>query len=176
MQAHYLWSLEELPSNLHKLTDLHRLELIDTGVRKVPAHLGKLKYLQVSMSPFKVGKSREFSIQQLGELNLHGSLSIQNLQNVESPSDALAVDLKNKTHLLEVELEWDSDWNPDDSTKERDEIVIENLQPPKHLEKLRMRNYGGKQFPRWLLNNSLLNVVSLTLENCQSCQRLPPPI
>ncbi|KAL2979506.1 hypothetical protein AAZX31_13G176300 [Glycine max] len=166
--------LKELPSNLHKLTDLHRLELMDTGVRKVPAHLGKLKYLQVSMSPFKVGKSREFSIQQLGELNLHGSLSIQNLQNVESPSDALAVDLKNKTHLLEVELEWDSDWNPDDATKERDEIVIENLQPSKHLEKLRMRNYGGKQFPRWLLNNSLLNVVSLTLENCQSCQRLPP--
>ncbi|KAG4383993.1 hypothetical protein GLYMA_13G193300v4 [Glycine max] len=166
--------LKELPSNLHKLTDLHRLELIDTGVRKVPAHLGKLKYLQVSMSPFKVGKSREFSIQQLGELNLHGSLSIQNLQNVESPSDALAVDLKNKTHLVKLKLEWDSDWNPDDSTKERDEIVIENLQPPKHLEKLRMRNYGGKQFPRWLLNNSLLNEVSLTLENCQSCQRLPP--
>ncbi|KAG5113448.1 hypothetical protein JHK82_036717 [Glycine max] len=174
LKLNYCKQLDELPSNLHKLTDLHRLELIDTGVRKVPAHLGKLKYLQVSMSPFKVGKSREFSIQQLGELNLHGSLSIQNLQNVESPSDALAVDLKNKTHLLEVELEWDSDWNPDDSTKERDEIVIENLQPPKHLEKLRMRNYGGKQFPRWLLNNSLLNVVSLTLENCQSCQRLPP--
>ncbi|KAG4384002.1 hypothetical protein GLYMA_13G195600v4 [Glycine max] len=167
-------SLKELPSNLHKLTDLHRLELTYSGVRKVPAHLGKLKYLQVLMSPFKVGKSREFSIQQLGELNLHGSLLIQNLQNVENPSDAIAVDLKNKTHLVEVELEWDSDWNPDDSTKERDEIVIENLQPSKHLEKLRMRNYGGKQFPRWLLNNSLLNVVSLTLENCQSCQRLPP--
>ncbi|KAL5150667.1 putative disease resistance RPP13-like protein 1 [Glycine soja] len=145
-----------------------------TGVRKVPAHLGKLKYLQVSMSPFKVGKSREFSIQQLGELNLHGSLSIQNLQNVENPSDALAVDLKNKTHLVGVELEWDSDWNPDDSTKERDEIVIENLQPPKHLEKLRMRNYGGKQFPRWLFNNSLLRVVSLTLMNCKGCLCLPP--
>ncbi|KAG4977427.1 hypothetical protein JHK86_036901 [Glycine max] len=166
--------LKELPSNLHKLTDLHRLELIDTGVRKVPAHLGKLKYLQVLMSSFNVGKSREFSIQQLGELNLHGSLSIENLQNVENPSDALAVDLKNKTHLVKVDLEWDSDWNPDDSTKERDEIVIENLQPSKHLEKLTMRNYGGKQFPRWLFNNSLLNVVSLTLENCKGCLCLPP--
>ncbi|KHN37703.1 Putative disease resistance RPP13-like protein 1 [Glycine soja] len=163
--------LKELPSNLHKLTDLHRLELIDTGVRKVPAHLGKLKYLQVLMSSFNVGKSREFSIQQLGELNLHGSLSIQNLQNFENPSDALAVDLKNKTHLVELELKWDSDWN---QNRERDEIVIENLQPSKHLEKLTMRNYGGKQFPSWLSDNSSCNVVSLTLENCQSCQRLPP--
>ncbi|KAL5150630.1 putative disease resistance RPP13-like protein 1 [Glycine soja] len=143
-----------------------------TGVRKVPAHLGKLEYLQVLMSSFNVGKSREFSIQQLGELNLHGSLSIRQLQNVENPSDALAVDLKNKTHLVELELEWDSDWNPDDSTKERD--VIENLQPSKHLEKLRMRNYGGTQFPRWLFNNSSCSVVSLTLKNCKYCLCLPP--
>ncbi|KAL5150631.1 putative disease resistance RPP13-like protein 1 [Glycine soja] len=164
--------LKELPSNLHKLTDLHRLELMYTGVRKVPAHLGKLEYLQVLMSSFNVGKSREFSIQQLGELNLHGSLSIRQLQNVENPSDALAVDLKNKTHLVELELEWDSDWNPDDSTKERD--VIENLQPSKHLKKLTMRNYRGKQFPSWLLDNSSCNVVSLSLNNCKGCLCLPP--
>ncbi|KAL2979443.1 hypothetical protein AAZX31_13G173400 [Glycine max] len=164
--------LEELPSNLHKLTDLHRLELIDTGVRKVPAHLGKLKYLQVLMSSFNVGKCREFSIQQLGELNLHGSLSIRQLQNVENPSDALAVDLKNKTHLVELELEWDSDWNPDDSTKERE--LIENLQPSKHLKKLRIRNYGGTQFPSWLSDNSSCNVVSLSLKNCKGCLCLPP--
>ncbi|MDF5361763.1 hypothetical protein P3687_25935, partial [Vibrio parahaemolyticus] len=29
------------------------------------------------------------------------------------------------------------------------------------------------QFPNWLSNNSLSNVVSLELDNCQSCQRLP---
>ncbi|KHN37723.1 Putative disease resistance RPP13-like protein 1 [Glycine soja] len=172
LKLNYCEDLKELPSNLHKLTNLHRLELIDTGVRKVPAHLGKLKYLQVLMSSFNVGKSREFSIQLLGELNLHGSLSIRQLQNVENPSDALAVDLKNKTHLVELELEWDSDWNPDDSTKERD--VIENLQPSKHLKKLTMRNYRGKQFPSWLLDNSSCNVVSLSLNNCKGCLCLPP--
>ena len=48
-----------------------------------------------------------------------------------------------------------------------------NLQPSKHLKELSIRNYGGKQFPNWLSHNSLSNVVSLELDNCQSCQRLP---
>ncbi|KAG5033495.1 hypothetical protein JHK85_017477 [Glycine max] len=134
--------LKELPSNLHKLNNLRCLEFINTGVRKVSAHLGKPKNLQVLMSSFDVGKT---------------------------------VDLKNKAHLVELKLKWDGigDQNTDDSTKERDVIVIENLQPSKHLEKLSIKNYGGMQFPSWLSDNSLWNVVSLSLKNCQSCQCLP---
>ncbi|KAH1148519.1 hypothetical protein GLYMA_15G230900v4 [Glycine max] len=163
--------LKELPSNLHELTNLHRLEFVNTEIIKVPPHLGKLKNLQVSMSSFDVGESSKFTIKQLGELNLRGSLSFWNLQNIKNPSDALAADLKNKTHLVELKFVW----NPhrDDSAKERDVIVIENLQPSKHLEKLSIINYGGKQFPNWLSDNSLSNVVSLELDNCQSCQHLP---
>ncbi|KAL2326486.1 hypothetical protein Fmac_025544 [Flemingia macrophylla] len=163
----------ELPSNLHKLTNLHRLELIKTKVRKVPFHMGKLKNLQVLMSSFVVGKGRQFSIQPLGELNLKGGLSIEKLQKVENSSDAIAMDLKNKTQLVELELKWDRDQEVGDSMEEKNDIVIENLQPSKQLEKLSINNYGGKQFPRWLSDNSLLNMVSLTLMNCQSCQYLP---
>ena len=57
--------LKELPSNLHKLNNLRCLEFINTGVRKVSAHLGKPKNLQVLMSSFDVGKSKELNIQQL---------------------------------------------------------------------------------------------------------------
>ncbi|KAL2971788.1 hypothetical protein AAZX31_15G216700 [Glycine max] len=173
LKLNYCRYLKEQPSNLHELTNLHRLEFVNTKIIKVPPHLGKLKNLQVSMSSFDVGKSSEFTIQQLGELNLHGRLSFWELQNIENPSDALAADLKNKTRLVELELEWNWNRNPDDSAKERDAIVIENLQPSKHLEKLSIRNYGGKQFPNWLSNNSLSNVVFLKLHNCQSCQHLP---
>ncbi|KAG4947331.1 hypothetical protein JHK87_043338 [Glycine soja] len=167
--------LKELPSNLHQLTNLHRLEFVNTEIIKVPPHLGKLKNLQVSMSSFNVGKRSEFTIQKFGELNLvlHERLSFRELQNIENPSDALAADLKNKTRLVELKFEWNSHRNPDDSAKERDVIVIENLQPSKHLEKLSIRNYGGKQFPNWLSDNSLSNVESLVLKNCQSCQHLP---
>ncbi|KHN20833.1 Putative disease resistance RPP13-like protein 1 [Glycine soja] len=171
LKLNYCISLKELPSNLHELTNLHRLEFVCTNIIKVPPHLGKLKNLQVLMSSFYVGSS-EFTIQQLGELNLlHARLSFRELQNIENPSDALAADLKNKAHLVDLEFVWNPD--RDDSAKERDVIVIENLQPSKQLEKLSMKNYGGKQFPNWLSNNSLSNVVSLHLENCQYCRRLP---
>ncbi|RDX75101.1 putative disease resistance RPP13-like protein 1, partial [Mucuna pruriens] len=165
-------NLEELPSNLHKLANLRHLEFIGTRVRKLPIHLGKLKNLHVWMSWFDVGKSSEFSIQLLGELNIHGSLSIGELQNIVSPLDALAADLKNKTHLVELELEWNWNWDPDDSRKERE--VVENLQPSKHVEKLSIRNYGGTQFPSWLFDNSLVNVMSLKLDCCKYCSCLPP--
>ncbi|KAH1217435.1 putative disease resistance RPP13-like protein 1 [Glycine max] len=165
-------NLEELPYNLHKLINLRHLEFIGTKVRKVPMHLGKLKNLHVWMSWFDVGNSSEFSIQMLGELNLHGSLSIGELQNIVNPSDALAVNMKNKIHLVELEFEWNWNWNPEDSRKERE--VLENLQPYKHLEKLSIRNYGGTQFPRWLFDNSSLNVLSLKLDCCKYCSCLPP--
>nr|AAO15846.1 resistance protein KR4 [Glycine max] len=175
LKLNHCRSLKELPSNLHELTNLHRLEFVNTEIIKMPPHLGKLKNLQVSMSSFNVGKRSEFTIQKFGELNLvlHERLSFRELQNIENPSDALAADLKNKTRLVELKFEWNSHRNPDDSAKERDVIVIENLQPSKHLEKLSIRNYGGKQFPNWLSDNSLSNVESLVLDNCQSCQRLP---
>ncbi|RDY11199.1 putative disease resistance RPP13-like protein 1, partial [Mucuna pruriens] len=160
--------LEELPSNLDKLTNLSCLEFEGTKVRKMPMHLGKLKNLQV-LSSFYVGKSGEFGIQQLGELNLHGSLSIKELENIENPLDALAANLKNKIHLMELKLGWNWKQNqiPNDPRKERE--VLENLQPSKHLKKLSIYNYGGTQFP-----SMLSNVVSLTLENCKYCLCLPP--
>ncbi|ESW05644.1 hypothetical protein PHAVU_011G197400 [Phaseolus vulgaris] len=164
--------LKELPSYLHQLDNLRCLEFINTKVKIVPAHLGKQKNLQVLMSSFYVEKNKEFSIQKLGELNLRGSLRIHELQNIENPSYALEADLKNKPDLLELQLEWIIMGSSSiDSTKVGD--VIENLRPSKHLKKLSVRNYVGKQLPNWLLDNSLLNLVSLALMNCTCCQRFP---
>ncbi|KAG5039270.1 hypothetical protein JHK85_011746 [Glycine max] len=124
LKLNYCRNLEELPSNLHKLSNLHCLKFVYTIVRKMPMHLGKLKNLQV-LSIFFAGKSSKFSTKQLGELNLHGKLLIGELQNIVNPSDALAADLKNKTHLVKLELEWNSNHSPDDPRKERE--VLENL-------------------------------------------------
>jgi len=158
-------------SNLYLLTNLCRLELKYTRVSKVPPNLGKLKNLKVVMTSFDVGHGRELGIQRLGELNLDGSLSIAELQNIENSRDALEADLKNKALLVKLTLRWERNENSIDSKKEED--VIENLQPSKNLKELLIIGYGGKQFPNWLLENSLWN-MSLELHECESCQCLPP--
>ena len=153
LKLNYCSKLEELPSNLHLLTKLCRLEFIETVVRKVPPHLGKLRNLKVVMHSFNVGLGKEFGIQQLGELNLDEYLSIGELQIIENPLDALEAYMKNKTHLVDLTLQWGRNGNSIDSKKEKD--VIENLQPYKNLKELSIFRYGGKQFPDWLLENSL---------------------
>ncbi|ESW05684.1 hypothetical protein PHAVU_011G200800 [Phaseolus vulgaris] len=173
LKLNYCPRLKELPSYLQQLDNLRCLEFMKTGVKIVPAYLGKRKNLQVSMSSFYVEKNKEFSIQQLGELNLHGSLTIHELQNIENPSYALEADLKNKPDLVELQLEWNIMGSSSvDSTKVGD--VIENLRPSNYLKKLTVRKYVGKQLPNWLLDNSLLNLVSLALMKCTCCQHFPP--
>ena len=124
------------------------------------------------MDSFNVGHGRELGIQRLGELNLDGSLSIGELQNIENSRDALEADLKNKLLLVDLTLRWGRNGNSIDSKKE--EEVIENLQPSENLMDLSICNYGGNRFPNWFLENSLWNMVSLRLEKCESCHRLPP--
>jgi len=164
--------LKELPSTMHELSNLRRLELMMTTLRKVPVLLGKLKNLQVWWGGFEVGKrSSEFSIQQIGELDLHENLSISNLENIVDPCDGLTSDLKNKTHLVGLRLAWDLKRNNEDSIKERE--LLENLQPSRHLEHLLITSYCGTQFPGCLSDKFLLNMVSLRLYNCKYCQWLP---
>ncbi|WVZ03282.1 hypothetical protein V8G54_024088 [Vigna mungo] len=161
-------NLKELLLTLHELTNLRRLELMGTTLTKVQLRLGKLKNLHVWIDKFEVGKNSEFSIQQLGELDLHGELSITNLENITNP---YKTNFKNKIHIVWLRLQWNLNRNNDDSIKERE--VIENLQPSRYLKHLSIDGYGGTQFPHWLSNNSLSNVVSLTLNDCKHCVILP---
>ncbi|XP_014502938.1 putative disease resistance RPP13-like protein 1 [Vigna radiata var. radiata] len=162
---------KELPSTLHKLTKLRCLEFEGTQVTKMPMHFGELKNLQV-LSTFCVNRNNEVtSIKELGGLNLHGRLSINEVQNIVNPLDALEANLKNK-HLMELNLIWHRNQIPDDPRKEKK--VLENLQPSNQLEHLSIRSYCGTQFPSWIFDNSLSNLVSLELENCKYCLCLPP--
>nr|XP_007151801.1 hypothetical protein PHAVU_004G076000g [Phaseolus vulgaris]ESW23795.1 hypothetical protein PHAVU_004G076000g [Phaseolus vulgaris] len=133
-------------------------------VSKMSMHFGELKNLQV-LNPFFVDRNSEPITRQLGTLgglNLHGSLSINDVQNILNHLDALKANVKDK-HLVELELNWKSDHIPDDPRKEKD--VLQNLQPSKHLENLSIRNYNGIEFPSWVFDNSLSNLVFLLLQD-----------
>ncbi|XP_022641129.1 putative disease resistance protein At3g14460 [Vigna radiata var. radiata] len=171
LKLNYCSYLKELPSSLHKLTKLRCLEFEDTQVTKMPMHFGELKNLQVLSTFYVIRNNEVVSIKQLGRLNLHGRLSISELQNIENPLDALEVNLKNK-HLVELKLIWNSNHIPDDPRKE--EKVLENLQPSDQLAHLLIRSYCGTQFPSWVFDNSLSNLVSLELIDCKYCLCLPP--
>ncbi|XP_027923494.1 putative disease resistance protein At3g14460 isoform X2 [Vigna unguiculata] len=170
LKLNYCSSLEELPLHLHKLTKLRCLEFKKTKVTKMPTHFGELKNLQVLSAVF-VDKKKEFSTKHLGGLNLHGRLSINELQNIVNPVDALEANLNNK-HLVKLELRWKSDHIPDDPRKEKK--VLENLKPSKKLEHLSIKSYGGPEFPSWVFDNSLSNLVFLKLKDCKYCLCLPP--
>ncbi|ESW22963.2 hypothetical protein PHAVU_004G009461 [Phaseolus vulgaris] len=136
----------------------------------MPMHFGELKNLQV-LSTFFVDKNSELSTKQLGGLgglNLHGRLSINDVQNIGNPLDALKANLKDK-RLVELKLKWKSDHMHDESRKENE--VLQNLQPSNHLENLSIRNYNGSEFPSWEFDNS--NLVFLKLEDCKYCLCLP---
>ncbi|KAK7401688.1 hypothetical protein VNO78_13362 [Psophocarpus tetragonolobus] len=171
LKLNYCRNLEELPLNLHKLINLRSLQFRSTKVRKMPMHLGELKNLR-DLSMFCLGKSKEYGINQIGGLNLHGHLSIEELQNIVNPLDAIGADLKNKTQLVSLELKWNLNHIPNDERKEKE--VLENLQPSKQLKNLSITNYCGTEFPSWLFDNFSLNVVSLNLADCKYCLCLPP--
>ncbi|KAK7287072.1 hypothetical protein RIF29_00085 [Crotalaria pallida] len=170
-------NLEELPSDIHKLVNLRHLDLRNTDVKKLPDGMRKLKKLEVLMDRFYVGKCGESNVNRLGELRLpYFLLSIEELQNVVDPRDALAADLKNKSHLEGLKLKWDnSSREMKHDGYEIEEDVIENLQPPTNLKFLCIEDYGGTRFPDWLGDMSITNnIVWLWLSGCKYCVSLPP--
>ncbi|XP_039686911.1 putative disease resistance RPP13-like protein 1 [Medicago truncatula] len=160
--------LEELPMNLHKLVNLCYLDFSGTKVTVMPKEMGKLKNLEV-LSSFYVGKGNDSSIQQLGDLNLHGNLVVADLENVMNPEDSVSANLERKINLLKLELRWNATRNS--SQKERE--VLQNLKPSIHLNELSIEKYCGTLFPHWFGDNSLSRLVSLKLSNCENCILLP---
>jgi hypothetical protein len=97
-----------LPRDMWKLINLRHLDITGTGIKEMPIHLGRLKCLQ-TLTKFIISKHSGSCIEELGKLaNLRGKLSILELQNVVSPTDALKACLKDRKYLEELVLEWNA--------------------------------------------------------------------
>ena len=162
-------SLTELPQNMWKLINLRHLNICGTDLNEMPKKMSRLESLQ-TLSGFVVGKESSSALQELGALFHLRTLGISKLQNIVSAEDAAKARLKNIYSLNELVLEWGGDI----VDPEKDEDVIEKLQPPARLQKLHINLYFGTKFPEWLGYDFLRNIAFLRLSNCKHCLDLPP--
>ncbi|XP_062174443.1 putative disease resistance protein At3g14460 [Alnus glutinosa] len=161
--------LDALPRDLHKLINLRHLDVAGTKIKEMPINLGKLKCLQTL--PSFIASNSGCGIEELGKLtNLRGLLSVLELQNIESPSNAEGRSLRDLKYLKKLVLGWNGDTNASESHK----IVLNNLQPHTNLGSLTIKGYGGTSFPYWVGDASFSNIASLRLENCKFSYSLPP--
>jgi hypothetical protein len=163
--------LAALPRDMRKLINLRHLDISGTAIKEMPMQMSSLKCLQ-TLTKFIIGKHSGTSIEELGKLaNLRGRLSVLELQNVASHTDALKACLNDRKYLEELVLEWNA---LDTNISECQRSVLDNLRPHSNLKSLIIKNYGAESLPDWVGHHSFSNMVSLCLENCKHCFNLPP--
>lgn len=139
------------------------------------------------------------SIEELAALNYLRELQICNLENVRGGTEeAQRAKLEDNEDLRELNLFWkryygdeeirylnqcfNQNLRRDDDIELKfrilnDSMVLEGLQPHLSLEKLYIFGFYSPKFPKWVsgssLSNCLPNLVTVELEHCYNCEKLP---
>ncbi|XP_043693335.1 disease resistance protein RGA2-like [Telopea speciosissima] len=173
---------KQWPRDMTKLVSLRHLEL-DEGlnIRYMPRGLGQLSSLQ-TLGYFAVaaGGRKKAGLGELHGLNqLRGKLVIRRLENVRDARDAEEANLKEKSELQSLKLDWKKgkfDYRGQGCLEDikRGIQVLGNLQPHPNLKEFKIINYVGIEMPRWMLSSSLLpHLMELDLCNCYNLKCLP---
>nr|XP_029122293.1 putative disease resistance RPP13-like protein 1 [Elaeis guineensis] len=188
--------LKELPSGMGNLTNLCHLDTTGAQILCLPAGIEKLRNLQRLSGRYRVQGGGIGVLKDLAKLQ--GDLFISALRNLVSIEDAKDVGLKYK-HKLELEqlhLFWDADCENDwhclgdnirlhlkaflkenkdvPADEEREEALLEYLQPPANLKTLLIEGYGGSKFPQWVGNSlSFASLRQIHIIGCQNVRSLP---
>ncbi|KAG1347321.1 disease resistance protein RGA2 [Cocos nucifera] len=161
---------QELAKGMNKLINLRYL-YGDSEIVSQIDRIGELTNLHY-LEEFPVRQKRGHGIGELKNLkNLQGQLSIKSLENVKTKEEAMMAELKNKTRLNALQLEWSSTRrNQPDVEKE----VLEGLQPHLSLKELSILHYDGIVYPDWMAGNQcLINLVRIRLCFCHRWENLP---
>lgn len=163
--------LGKLPSRMNNLVNLRHLTAANQTISAI-TDIGRLKCLQ-KLPTFKVTRENTQSIVQLGYLlELQGSLQIRNLENIDASNEAKEAMLCKKHHLSVLQLMWASD--RDEVNKNREEDVLDALQPHENLKRLDIVGWMGVKSPNWLENEWLSNLELIFLSGCNAWEQLPP--
>ncbi|KAJ3674825.1 hypothetical protein LUZ60_005441 [Juncus effusus] len=179
--------LKELPKGIKNLVNLEILNFQKSFCLCIPRGIGNLINLR-SLTRFDVKRGNwHCAVSELEFLvNLKGELSIAGLSNLTSIVEAKEINLKTKSHLEALTLDWASEPSPcphythagstsaslDDSNIS--EQVLQSLQPHTNLRELHIYKYRGSEFPSWLGDSSFYRLVKISLVGGEDrCQVLP---
>ncbi|XP_042428969.1 putative disease resistance protein RGA1 [Zingiber officinale] len=161
-------AIESVPQELCKLVNLRHIDADDEFWVMIK-DVRRLTNLQ-ELPTFSVQEDDGLKLAQLKDLaQLHGTLHIQNLENVVDSKEAQHAELKNKVHLKELVLEWN-----DEKDAKLEEEVIEGLQPHESLKILKIEGYNGGRSPSWLMPKVLPNLEKLELAICKGWDDVLP--
>ncbi|KAJ6764583.1 LEUCINE RICH REPEAT CONTAINING PROTEIN [Salix koriyanagi] len=163
------WSLKELPQAIGKLIKLRHLRIDSSGVAFMPKGIERLTCLR-TLDCFMVcgggeNESKAANLRELKNLDhIGGRLVIENLRGGGIEDDAEAQLITNKKRLLCLELNF--------CDNHEDGNLIEVLQPPSDMERLRIGRYAGIVLPNWMM--ALTRLQELKLFDCGNLEVLPP--
>ncbi|XP_050255404.1 putative disease resistance protein RGA4 isoform X2 [Quercus robur] len=165
-----------LPEELSNLINLRHI-YIDKVPLRMPKNMGLLTCLQ-TLPIFVVGQDEGHSIEELGALkNLRGEIDIYNLGFVEDGEEAKSAKLKEKEIFkLGLYNYWDEEgyWDEEEEDyRDKDEKVLEGLQPHRNLKSLTIEGYGGKKFPSWVGLSLHHNLIEIKLGCFKNCEEVP---
>uniref|UniRef100_A0A0A9GRD1 R13L1/DRL21-like LRR repeat region domain-containing protein n=1 Tax=Arundo donax TaxID=35708 RepID=A0A0A9GRD1_ARUDO len=115
-------------------------------------------------------------IVELGKLTCH-DLEVRHVENVKHPDDAERAKLRDNPELRKLTLRWTHEGRTTgEKDAEMDQLVLENLIPPRTLEHLKLEGYMSKDFPNWMfdISSCLPYLTSIQLSRLTTCDSLPP--
>uniref|UniRef100_A0A0D9YJS7 Uncharacterized protein n=1 Tax=Oryza glumipatula TaxID=40148 RepID=A0A0D9YJS7_9ORYZ len=172
------FGLEDLPDSINEMTSLTLLDnsigsnrLHDT-YRAIRKRLNLPGYEEHVVHMIENGQIS--SIVELEQLHCR-TLAVRHLEIVEELDDARRAKLRNLAKLRDLMLSWGPGGTVD---ADKGKMVLENLVPPRTLEKFSLRGLRGylcKDFPNWVsgISSYLPYLIQLSLFNLPTCDSLP---
>ncbi|XP_055820922.1 putative disease resistance protein RGA3 isoform X2 [Solanum dulcamara] len=161
-------SLSCLPKQTSKLGSLQNLVLDHCPLTSMPPRIGLLTCLK-TLSYFLVGERKGYQLGELRNLNLRGAISIIRLERVKNNTEAKEANLSAKAKLHSLSMSWEGPHRNESEVK-----VLEALKPHPNLKYLEIIGFSGFCLPDWMNHSVLINVVSILINSCENCSRLPP--
>ncbi|KAM0006496.1 putative leucine-rich repeat domain superfamily [Helianthus debilis subsp. tardiflorus] len=168
--------LTELPNNFQTLENLRHLDVRDTPLlfQMLLSGIGELKGLHITLSEIIIGSESGSEVAKIKDLkNLCGKVSIVGLERVQNAIHAHKANFSEK-RLSELELVW-SDELYDSRNEMLEKEVLNELKPHDDtLTKLKIKSYGGLEFPNWVGDPLFLHLKHVVISDCKRCTSLPP--